>query len=161
MMNTSYNNCFFKKSSPKKFNLDLASRGGFTLMEILVVVVIIGFLATFVAPKFFDQPDKARMVVTKQQIRSIAEALELYKLDNRNYPTTEQGLKALVEKPTSAPVPSAWKKGGYMQSLPKDPWGAAYIYLQPGIHGDFDIMSYAADGKKGGEDEAKDITSWE
>ncbi len=145
----------------KNKNFIKAFNAGFTLMEILVVVVIIGFLASFVAPKFFDQPDKARLVVAKQQIKGISEALEMYKLDNRNYPTTEQGLKALVEKPSSSPVPTAWKNGGYMKTLPKDPWGGQYIYLQPGIHGDFDIISYAADGKKGGEEEAKDIVSWE
>ncbi len=133
-------------------------RTGFTLMELLVVLVILGILATFVAPRFFDQPEKARQVAAGQQLGAIAEALEMYKLDNRTYPTTEQGLEALVDKPTRAPVPANWKKGGYMKSLPNDPWDHPYIYLSPGIKHDYDLMSYGADNKKGGEDENADIT---
>lgn len=133
---------------------------GFTLMELLVVIVIITILGAFVAPRFFDQPEKARVAAAKTQIKSIADALEMYKLDNRNYPTSEQGLKALVEKPAGRPVPENWKKGGYLPTLPQDPWGKDYIYIQPGIENDYDILSYGADGKKGGEDENADITSW-
>ncbi|MBI1362761.1 MAG: type II secretion system protein GspG [Proteobacteria bacterium] len=133
---------------------------GFTLMELLVVVVILGVLATFVAPKFFSQPEKARRTTAELQVKKIAEALEMYKLDNRKYPTTDQGLKALVEKPTSGPEAENWQKGGYMPNMPKDPWGNDYVYLQPGVHGDFDIISYGADGKKGGTDENADVTSW-
>lgn len=134
---------------------------GFTLMELLVVIVIIGVLAGYVAPKFFDQPEKARQKMAYQQMRSITDSLELYNLDNRSYPTTEQGLKALAEKPTTSPVPSAWKKGGYMKKVPQDQWGKDFVYLSPGVHGDYDLLSYGADGKKGGEDENADITSWE
>lgn len=134
---------------------------GFTLMELLVVVAIIGVLATFVAPKFFDQPEKARRTAANQQIRALSEALEMYKLDNRTYPTTDQGLKALVEKPSIDPIPENWKSGGYMKKMPEDPWGSEYVYLAPGVHGEFDIISYGSDGKKGGDDDAADVTSWE
>lgn len=139
----------------------IRSRAGFTLMELLVVVVIIGVLATFVAPRFFDQPEKARRTVAQQQVRAISEALELYKLDNRIYPTTEQGLNALVQKPSSGPAAPNWKDGGYMNSIPADPWGNAYVYLQPGVRGDYDVLSYGADGKQGGEGDNADIFNGE
>ncbi len=133
---------------------------GFTLMELLVVIVIIGVLATFVAPKIFDAPEKARRTQAEMQLKGIQQALELYKLDNRKYPTTNQGLKALVEKPAGA---KNWKDGGYMQKLPKDPWDNDYIYLSPGIQSKsgYDLMSYGADGKKGGTEDNADITNWE
>jgi general secretion pathway protein G len=131
---------------------------GFTLMELLVVVVIIGILATFVAPRFFSQPEKARRTTATLQIKSLGEALEMYKLDNRVYPTTDQSLKALVEKPETA---ANWQEGGYLKSVPKDPWGNDYVYLSPGVKGGFDLMSYGADGKKGGTGDDADITSWE
>lgn len=131
---------------------------GFTLMELLVVIVIIGVLATFVAPKIFDAPEKARRTQAEMQVKGISQALELYKLDNRKYPTTSQGLKALVEKPSGA---KNWKDGGYMQKMPEDPWGNKYVYLSPGVKGKYDLMSYGADGKKGGTDDDADITSWE
>lgn len=134
---------------------------GFTLMEILVVVVIIGTLAAFVAPKIFSEPSKARIVSAKQQLKGIMSALELYNLHNHQYPTTEQGLAALVTKPTSGPEAKNWQKGGYMNNIPKDPWGTDYVYLSPGVRGDFDLISYGADGKKGGSEENADITSWE
>jgi general secretion pathway protein G len=133
---------------------------GVTLMELLVVLVILGVLGTFVAPRFFNQPEKARRTTAELQIKKIAEALEMYKLDNRRYPTTEQGLKALVEKPSSGPAADNWQQGGYMASLPRDPWGNDYVYLHPGVHGEFDIISYGADGKKGGTGENADITNW-
>ena len=132
---------------------------GFTLMELLVVIVILTVLGAFVAPKFLDQPEKARITQAHTQVKAIGDALDMYKLDNFKYPTTQQGLKALVEKPTSKPTPKNWKDGGYMQSLPQDPWGNAYIYLSPGLKKDYDLMSYGADGKKGGEDENADITN--
>ncbi|MDE0724557.1 MAG: type II secretion system major pseudopilin GspG [Alphaproteobacteria bacterium] len=132
---------------------------GFTLMELLVVIVILTVLGAFVAPKFLDQPEKARVTSTHTQIKAIGDALDMYKLDNFKYPTTQQGLKALVEKPTSKPTPKNWKDGGYMQNMPKDPWGNGYVYLSPGIKKDFDLMSYGADGKKGGEDENADISN--
>ena len=130
---------------------------GFTLMELLVVIVILTVLGAFVAPKFFDQPEKARVTQANTQIKAIGDALDMYKLDNFKYPTTQQGLKALVEKPTSKPTPKNWKDGGYMKSMPVDPWGNDYIYLSPGIKNDYDLISYGADGKKGGEDENADI----
>lgn len=136
-------------------------RNGFTLLELLVVVVIIGILAGFVAPRFFDQPEKARISVAKQQVASLGEALAMYHLDNRVYPTTEQGLQALVEKPATDPVPEQWKEGGYLPKLPTDPWGKEYVYLSPGVHGAFDVMSYGKDGKQGGTGDDADITSWE
>lgn len=144
-----------------KFDNRSSRMSGFTLMEILVVVVIIGTLAAFVAPKIFSEPGKARVVSAKQQLKGIMAALELYNLHNHKYPTTEQGLQALVEKPTSGPDASSWQKGGYMNSIPKDPWGNEYVYLAPGVRGDFDLISYGADGKKGGEEEGADITSWD
>lgn len=131
---------------------------GFTLMELLVVIVIIGVLATFVAPKIFDAPEKARRTQAEMQVKAIAQALELYKLDNRKYPTTSEGLKALVEKPSGA---KNWKDGGYMQKMPEDPWGNDYVYLSPGVNGKYDLMSYGADGKKGGSEDNADITNWE
>ncbi|MEC9291226.1 MAG: type II secretion system major pseudopilin GspG [Pseudomonadota bacterium] len=130
---------------------------GFTLMELLVVIVILTVLGAFVAPKFLDQPEKARVTQAHTQIKAISDALDMYKLDNFKYPTTQQGLKALVEKPTSKPTPKNWKDGGYMKSMPVDPWGNDYIYLSPGIKNDYDLISYGADGKKGGEDENADI----
>lgn len=138
------------------------SNRGFTLMEILIVVVIIGTLAAFVAPKFFDEPGKARQVSAKQQLKGFMTALEMYNLDNHTYPSTEQGLKALKDEPTSDPEPANYKDGGYMNNIPKDPWGRDYVYLSPGVNSkNYDLMSYGADGKKGGKDEDADIVSWE
>lgn len=134
---------------------------GFTLMEILVVVVIIGTLAAFVAPKIFSEPDKARVVAAKQQLKGLMSALEMYNLDNQKYPTTEQGLRALWEKPSSGPAAKSWKSGGYINEVSADAWGNNYIYLSPGVHGSYDLISYGADGKKGGENEDADIVSWE
>jgi len=137
------------------------NNSGFTLLELLVVVVIIGILAGFVAPNFLDQPENARRTQAEVQVRAISEALEMYKLDNRRYPTTEQGLQALVTKPTTEPVPPKWKDGGYMKSLPSDPWDSPYVYLQPGVNGAFDLLSYGADGQAGGSGNDADITNWE
>lgn len=135
-------------------------RGGFTLIEIMVVVIILGILAALVMPKVMGRTDEARAVAAKQDIVSIKQALKLYKLDNYVYPTTEQGLGALVERPTSSPQPPNWKQGGYLEFIPKDPWGNNYQYLNPGIHGEIDIFSYGADGMKGGEGINADIGSW-
>ena len=137
------------------------NNAGFTLLELLIVVVILGILAGLVAPRFFDQPEKARVAATQQQLKGVAEALELYNLDNRDYPTTEQGLKALVERPSLPPEPTNWKDGGYLPKMPKDAWGRDFIYLSPGVHGSFDLVSYGADGKPGGEAENADISNWE
>jgi general secretion pathway protein G len=134
---------------------------GFTLIEVMVVIVILGVLAALVVPKVMSRPDEARITAARQDIGSIVQALKLYKLDNMRYPTTEQGLMALVKKPASAPVPPNWKGNGYLEKLPKDPWGNAYQYLQPGLHGEIDIISLGADGAAGGEGSDADIGSWE
>jgi general secretion pathway protein G len=133
---------------------------GFTLLEVMVVVVILGILAALVVPKIISRPDEARAVAAKQDIASLMQALKLYRLDNLRYPTTEQGLQALAAKPVSEPVPPNWKAGGYVDRLPKDPWGKAYQYLNPGIHGEIDVFSFGADGVPGGEAQDADIGSW-
>lgn len=135
-------------------------QGGFTLIEIMVVVVILGILAALVVPKVMSRPDEARVVAAKQDIASLVQALKLYRLDNRSYPSTDQGLQALVQRPTTAPLPPNWKSGGYLERLPKDPWGNNYQYLQPGVHGEIDVFSLGADGAPGGEGSDADIGSW-
>ncbi|MDD3762504.1 MAG: type II secretion system major pseudopilin GspG [Nevskiales bacterium] len=137
------------------------SQRGFTLIEIMVVVVILGILAAVVVPKIMDEPDKARAAKAKQDIRALESALNLYKLDNYSYPNTQQGLDALVNKPSGEPEPRNYKSGGYVKSLPKDPWGNPYKYLQPGTHGDFDLYSLGADSRPGGEGPAADIGNWD
>lgn len=134
--------------------------GGFTLIEVMVVVVILGILAAIVVPKVMDRPDTARITKARQDIRALESALNLYKLDNYGYPSTDQGLMALVEKPAGSPEPRNWKSGGYIDRLPKDPWGADYQYLSPGLHGDIDIFSFGADARQGGEGVNADIGSW-
>jgi general secretion pathway protein G len=131
---------------------------GFTLIEVMIVLVILGVLAALIVPKIMGRPDEARVVAAKQDIATIAQALKLYKLDNRRYPSVEQGLDALVKRPTVEPVPPNWKS--YLERLPQDPWGNSYQYLSPGIHGEVDILSYGADGKSGGEGFDADIASW-
>lgn len=133
---------------------------GFTLIEIMVVIVIIGILAALIVPKIMSRPDDARVVAAKQDIGSIMQALKLYKLDNHAYPTTEQGLQALVKKPSTPPVAENWKSGGYLEKLPVDPWGKPYQYLNPGLHGEIDVFSMGADGTPGGEGNDADIGSW-
>ncbi|OIR03045.1 type II secretion system protein G precursor [mine drainage metagenome] len=127
----------------------------------MVVVVILSILAVLVVPKILSRPDEARVVAAKQDIASLMQALKLYRLDNHAYPTTEQGLQALVSKPASAPIPPDWKAGGYIERLPRDPWGNPYQYLNPGLHGEIDVFSYGADGAPGGEGNDADIGSWE
>ncbi|MGX9217247.1 type II secretion system major pseudopilin GspG [Massilia varians] len=134
---------------------------GFTLVEIMVVVVIIGILGALVVPKLLGRTGEARVTAAKTDIATMSQALKLYKLDNQRYPSTEQGLQALVTKPTSGPAANGWKDGGYMEKLPKDPWGNAYQYLSPGIHGEVDIFSLGADGQPGGTGEDADVGSWE
>ena len=134
---------------------------GFTLVEIMVVVVIIGILGALVVPKLLGRTGEARVTAAKTDIATMSQALKLYKLDNQRYPSTEQGLQALVTKPSSGPSASGWKEGGYMEKLPKDPWGNAYQYLSPGIHGEVDIFSLGADGQPGGTGEDADVGSWE
>jgi general secretion pathway protein G len=134
--------------------------GGFTLLEVMVVVVILGILAALVVPKIISRPDEARVIAAKQDLASLMQALKLYRLDNLRYPTTEQGLQALTAPPTTAPLPPNWKAGGYVERLPKDPWGNPYQYLSPGVHGEIDIFSFGADGAPGGEGNDADIGSW-
>ena len=134
---------------------------GFTLLEVMVVVVILGILAALVVPKIISRPDEARVIAAKQDIASPMQGLKLYRLDNQRYPTTEQGLQALVAKPTTAPIPLNWKPGGYIERLPKDPWGNLYQYLNPGVRGEIDVFSFGADGQPGGEDKNADIGSWQ
>lgn len=133
--------------------------GGFTLIEIMIVIVIVSVMAAFIVPKIMDRPDEARQVAARQDIATIAQALKLYKLDNRAYPSTAQGLTALIQKPDQAPVPPNWKP--YLERLPNDPWGHPYQYLNPGIHSDVDIMSFGADNRPGGEGFDADIGSWQ
>lgn len=133
---------------------------GFTLIEMMVVIVIMGVLASLIVPKIMGRPDEARGVAAKQDIASVLQALKLYKLDNQRYPTSEQGLIALVKKPSSTPVPTNWKSSGYLDKLPIDPWGNPYQYLFPGVHGELDVFSYGADGIAGGEGSDADIGSW-
>jgi len=140
--------------------LRAARRRGFTLLEVMIVMVIIGILAALVVPKVIDRPDEARVVAARQDIASLMQALKLYRLDNQRYPTTEQGLQALVAKPASPPLPSNWKAGGYLERLPADPWGHPYLYLNPGVHGEIDVFSYGADGAPGGTGNDADIGSW-
>jgi general secretion pathway protein G len=135
-------------------------QSGFTLIEVMIVVVILGILASIIVPKIMGRPDEARAAKAKQDIRAVTAALDLYRLDNFSYPTTEQGLEALVTKPSNLAAGANWKKGGYLDSLPTDPWNKPYLYLQPGVHGEFDLYSFGADGVEGGSDAAADITNW-
>lgn len=134
---------------------------GFTLIEIMVVIVILGILASLIVPKIMGRPDEARIVAAKQDMSSIMQALKLYKLDNQRYPSTEQGLQALVVKPNAEPLPKNWKTGGYLERLPIDPWGNPYQFLNPGLHGELDIISLGADGASGGEGNDADIGNWQ
>ncbi len=134
---------------------------GFTLIEIMVVLVIIGIIAMLVVPNILSRPDDARTIIAKADIQSISNALELYKLDNYSYPSTEQGLGALVKQPTGQPETPHWKEGGYLKTMPLDPWGRFYQYQRPGSHGAYDLWSFGADGKQGGERYDKDIGNWE
>jgi general secretion pathway protein G len=133
---------------------------GFTLIEIMVVIAIIGILATLIVPNIMGRPDEARATAAKHDVGTINQALKLYRLDIGRYPTTEQGLKALVERPTSEPIPQNWKTGGYLSSVPKDPWGNPYQYSNPGTRGEIDVISYGADGKPGGTGTDADIGNW-
>lgn len=144
----------------KKVTKPLRQRG-FTLVEIMVVVVIIGILGALVLPKVLGRTGEAKVTAAKVDIASMMQAMKMYKLDNQRYPTTEQGLQALLAKPTTGPAANGWKAGGYIEKLPKDPWGNPYQYLQPGIHGEIDILSFGADGQPGGTGEDADVGSWE
>ena len=132
---------------------------GFTLVEIMVVVVILGILAVLIVPRVVGRTDEARAVAAKQDVAAIMQALKLYRLDNGRYPSTEQGVAALVTKPESQPVPSNWKK--YLDKVPKDPWGNIYHYLNPGVRGEIDVFSLGADAQPGGSGSDADVGSWD
>lgn len=141
----------------------LCREKGFTLLEILIVITILGILASLVAVRMMDRPAEARITKARLDIQTIENALKLFKLDNAFYPSSEQGLSALVEKPTVGRIPGKWREGGYFEKgvLPKDPWGYDYLYLSPGVYNrDFDLWSYGADGEEGGEGEDGDIGNW-
>ncbi len=133
---------------------------GFTLIEVMVVIVILGILAALIIPRVLERPDEARVVAAKQDIAAISQALKLYRLDNQRYPTTDQGLQSLVSRPTLDPIPPNWKPNGYLERLPPDPWGNPYQYLSPGLRGEIDVFSFGADGKPGGTGTDADIGSW-
>ncbi|MFZ3220945.1 MAG: type II secretion system major pseudopilin GspG [Rhodoferax sp.] len=132
---------------------------GFTLIELMVVLVIIGVLAALIVPNVLDRADDARVTAAKTDIANLVQALKLYKLDNQRYPSAEQGLRALVAKPTSGPAPANWRP--YLDKLPNDPWDRPYLYMNPGIKGEIDVLSFGADGQAGGEGKNADIGSWQ
>ena len=146
--------------SPGKRSATHMAQRGFTLIEIMVVVVIMGILAALVVPKLMGRTDDARIIAAKQDVATIMQGLKLYRLDNQRYPTTDQGLQALITKPVSGPDANGWKTGGYLDKLPKDPWGGSYQYLSPGIKGEIDVFSLGADGQPGGDGNDADIGSW-
>lgn len=141
----------------------IAGESGFTLIELMVVVIILGILAGLVVPRIMERPGEAKQTKAKIQIESLETAIMLYKLDSGRYPDTEQGLEALVQIPETGIIPTKWRQGGYLEKgrLPQDPWGNSFVYLSPGTHGDYDIISYGANGVPGGEGEDRDINSWE
>ncbi|MEI6314950.1 MAG: type II secretion system major pseudopilin GspG [Syntrophus sp. (in: bacteria)] len=136
---------------------------GFTLIELMVVIVILGILAGLIIPRIMGRPDEARQAKARIQVEGIETALKMYKLDNGQYPTTEQGLQALVAAPSSGTALKNWRQGGYLEKgkVPKDPWGNDFVYLSPGVHGEFDLISRGADGEPGGEGKNKDINNWD
>ena len=136
---------------------------GFTLIELMVVIVILGILAGLIVPRIMGRPEEAKQLKAKIQIESLETTLKLYRLDNGTYPDTQQGLQALIEKPEAGNIPTKWREGGYLEKgrLPKDPWGRDFIYLSPGTYGEYDLISYGADGVPGGDGKNKDINSWE
>lgn len=135
------------------------ARSGFTLIELMVVLVIIGVLAALIVPNVLDRADDARATAARTDVNNLMQALKLYKLDNQRYPTGEQGLQALVQRPSATPVPPNWKP--YLEKLPNDPWGRPYQYLNPGVKGEIDVMSFGADGQAGGEGKDADVGSWQ
>ncbi len=138
----------------------LKNKRGFTLVEVLVVIVILGILAAVIVPNVIGRAHDAKVAAAKQDVATLSQALAMYKLDNARLPTGEQGLRALVEKPTLTPLPNNWRSGGYIPRLPNDPWGNPYQYANPGLKGEFDVSSFGADGKAGGDGESADIGTW-
>ncbi len=137
------------------------SQRGITLIEIMVVLVILGILAAIIIPRISERPEQARRTKTILDIKSIETALSLFQMDNGFYPSTEQGLQALVEKPTAGRIPNSYNESGYLKKVPLDPWKNPYIYISPGAHGDYDLISYGADGEEGGEGKFSDVNNWE
>ena len=129
--------------------------------SLVVVIVILGVLAALVVPKIIERPDEAKVIAAKSDIATVMQALKLYRLDNQRYPTAEQGIGALITKPEQPPVPPNWKPGGYLEKLPKDPWGRPYVYLNPGVRGDIEVFSFGADGQPGGSGFDADVGSWD
>jgi general secretion pathway protein G len=144
-------------------NMGERTEKGFTLIELMVVIVILGVLAGLIVPRIMGRPEEARRMKARVQIESIETALKLYKLDSGSYPSTDQGLMALVEPPSVGTLPKHWRKGGYLDKgkVPVDPWENDFVYLSPGVNGDFDLSSYGKDGQPGGEEEDADINNWE
>jgi general secretion pathway protein G len=142
-----------------QFNARGLRQAGFTLIELMVVLVIIGVLAALIVPNVLDRADDARVTAARTDVGNLMQALKLYKLDNQRYPTGEQGLEALVNKPTAGPIPNNWKN--YLQKLPNDPWGRPYQYANPGVKSEIDVFSLGADGQAGGEGKDADIGSWQ
>lgn len=136
---------------------------GFTLIEIMIVIVILGILVWQIAPRIMGKPEEAKRLKAQMDIATLETALKLYRLDNGAYPSTEQGLEALVEAPSVGVLPKKWREGGYLEKgrVPKDPWDGEYVYLSPGLHGDYDISSYGADGQPGGEGNNQDVNNWD
>jgi general secretion pathway protein G len=155
--------CGERKIMKRTRNSVVQGAEGFTLIELMVVIVVLGLLAGMVLPKIIGNVGDAKTGTAKSNISSFETALRMYKLDNGSYPETEQGLQALVEAPTTGTAPKKWRKGGYLEKkgVPKDPWDRDYIYICPGVHGDYDISSLGKDGMAGGEDEDKDVNSWD
>jgi general secretion pathway protein G len=150
-----------KKMTNKKSKLQMLKNKGFTLIEIMIVLVIMGILAALVVPKLMGRADDARISQAKLDIDTMVNALKLYKLDNMRYPTTEQGLQALIKRPTTGPAANGWKSDGYISKLPKDPWGNEYQYMSPGLKAEIEIFTYGQDGQPGGVGYDADIGSWE
>jgi len=146
-------------TSPRLLLARWRRAAGFTLIELMVVLVIIGVLAALIVPNVLDRTDDARATAARTDVHNIMQALKLYKLDNQRFPTAEQGLQALIVRPTAPPVPGNWRP--YLEKLPNDPWGQPYHYLNPGVQGEVDVMSFGADGQSGGEGKNADIGSWQ